>query len=948
MFTSKELPHCIRYNYTHKSESRYGSGIIIQMNSDKYDMILTAGHCLFNVTEGRFDFFGIDLEVIDIHILNTLDIGVIIIKKAPKGVASNVPFKLEEFNYENSLLCGFPYLKKDTDAAFECIEANLKGNTSSTSKRMTYNIEFSDSFDRSKKELLEGMSGSPLLVSKNKALVGIFIGTLLPDGAYSEVQVIPLSAIIDELRELDIVYLEDGSFENGISWLNIKEENSAAIKGNNELYSLLIGKSGAGKSAFIKTFLKHSNLINSTGNGRTTRSSTEYEIFQDLKMPNVEIKFFNKEDFVKFRINQCYQILDESTDNKNTKTKEEGILHLSEYSIKPTQLLNSTLRNEDFFDYDELDFCTEEKVPHQILNIFKSLFGTEPNITIPVKYSTDQYFHLISKLGIERDPEKSKNDYDLDDVVRVLFEKVYDVVISTLKKKHSILFSKENQVTIKLHPDMNEQEKEFLECSLKVMENEGVKYSYTGFIEKVIVKDRVSDDYIKVFKDLHISKITLVDTYGLDHATSLSKDLLEKRLPNLMEDYPKMNTVFYLRKLGSDSPSDLELAIPTIYNINPNFRIYMVFTDIDANQLVINSMSKDPVVDLWALNKKNKINVVNYFNSRITGYMDEDHPIQQALKNNGVSKELADNIYKVIKDKLIPYCSNENGSERSQYLRNNTFHIKELLRSIIRKEYLGTGFINIKKMELNFNANTQPPELKDRLMFLLEEMFDAASITWFNGNSGHGHWRTQTANIDLLNRDVLGYWGTYRDVWNWRFFDAYNKVFSKLSTDDFALFFSTDPQMNDAAAIQQLLNNFSTHFLSCPEHKLFRFPVEPTLCLDCNLDKCFKQILLSSYKDNELKESVHDKQRSDWLNDRSNFRERFHKIDSEVYDYFLEEFSNYFFDECKKHNARIVTEKHGTEFKKIGELIKDSLKNFERDLSEQRLYEIMSQINLYA
>ncbi|MHB0864987.1 hypothetical protein ACYCS5_28060 [Paenibacillus sp. SEL3] len=923
------------------------------MNSDKYDMILTAGHCLFNATEGQFDFFGIDLEVIAIHILNNLDIGAIIIKKAPEGMASNVPFKLGDFNNENSLLCGFPYLKKDTDATFECIETNFKGNTSLTSKRMTYNIDFSDSFDRSKKELLEGMSGSPLLVSKNKALVGIFIGTSLPDGAYSEVQVIPVRAIIDELRELDIVYFEDGSFENGMSWLKIKEENSAAIMGNNELYSLLIGRSGAGKSAFIKTFLKHSDLINSTGNGRTTRSSTEYEIFQDLKMPNVEINFFNKEDFVKFRITQCYQILDETTDNKKTKTKEEGILHLSEYSIKPTQLLNSTIRNPDFFNYEELDFCTEESIPDQIKYIFKTLFGGDPDNTIPVKYTIDQYFHLIRHLGIEKDPEKSKNDYDLDDVVRVLFEKVYDVVISALKKKHSILFSKENQVTIKLHPDMNEQEKDFLECSLKVMENEGEKYlSYTGFIEKVIVKDRVSDDYIKVFKDLHISKITLVDTYGLDHATSLSKDLLEKRLPKLMEDYPKMNTVFYLRKLGSDSPSDLELAIPTIYNINPNFRIYMVFTDIDANQSVINSMSKDPVVDLWALNKKNKINVVNYFNSRITGFFDEDHPIQQALKDNGVSTELADNIYKVIKDKLIPYCSNENDSERSQYLRNNTFHIKELLRSIIRKEYLGTGYINIKKMEHNFNANTQPPQLKDRLMSLLEEMFDVASITWFIGSSGHGHWRTQTANIERLNRNVLGYWGTYRDVWNWRFFDAYNKVFSKLSSDDFALFFYTDPQMNDAAAIQQLLNNFSTHFLSCPEHKLFRFPVEPTLCLECNLDKCFKQILLSSYKDNELKESVHDKQRSDWLNDRSNFRERFHKIDSEVYDYFLEEFSNYFFDECKKHNARIITEvlkeKHGTELKKIGESIKDSLKNFERDLSEQRLYEIMSQIDLYA
>ncbi|MFB8374494.1 hypothetical protein [Paenibacillus taichungensis] len=923
------------------------------MNSDKYDMILTAGHCLFNANEGQFDFFSIDLEVIAIHIIGKLDIGAIIIKKAPEGMASNIPFKLEELNIEDSLLCGFPYLKKDTDATFECIETNFKSNASVTSKRMTYTIYFSDSFDRSKKELLEGMSGSPLLVSENKALVGIFIGTSLPDGAYSEIQVIPIRAIIDELRELDIVYFEDGIYKNGISWLNIKEENSTAIKGSNELYSLLIGRSGAGKSAFIKTFLKHSNLINSTGNGRTTRSSTEYEIFQDIKMPKVDIKFFNKEDFVKFRITQCYQILDESNDIEKPKSKEEGIFHLSEYSITPAKLLKKTIRNPDFFNYDELDFCTEESIPDQIKNIFMSLFGSVGKNIIPVKYTMDQYFDLISHLGIEKSPEKSKNDYDLDDVVRVLFEKVYDVVIGALKKKHSILFSKENQVTIKLHPDMSEQEKTFLECSLKVLENEGERsLSYTGFIEKVIVQDRVSDDYIKVFKDLHISKITLVDTYGLDHATSLSKDLLEKRLPKLMEDYPKMNTVFYLRKLGSDSPSDLELAIPTIYNINPSFRIYMVFTDIDANQSVINSMSKDPVVNLWALNQKNRINVVNYFNSEITGFFDEDHPIQQALKDNGVSTELADNIYKVIKDKLIPYCSNENNSERSHYLINNTFHIKELLRSIIRKEYLGTGYINIKKMEHNFNTNTQPPQLKDRLMTLLEEMFDVASIRWFIGSSGHGHWRTQNANIARLNRNVLGFWGTYRDVWNWRFFEAYNKVFSKLSSDDFALFFSTDPQMNDAAAIQQLLNNFSTHFLSCPEHKLFRFPVEPTLCLECNLDKCFKQILLSSYKDNELKENVGDKLRSDWLNDRSNFRERFHKIDSEVYDYFLEEFSSYFFDECKKHNARIVTEvlkeKYGTEFEKIGELIKDSLKNFERDLSDQRLREIMSQIDLYA
>ncbi|MGV2948078.1 hypothetical protein, partial [Acinetobacter sp. AGC35] len=175
---------------------------------------------------------------------------------------------------------------------------------------------------------------------------------------------------------------------------------------------------------------------------------------------------------------------------------------------------------------------------------------------------------------------------------------------------------------------------------------------------------------------------------------------------------------------------------------------------------------------------------------------------------------------------------------RKIFNKNNIYHINSLLHSLLNKEYLGKGLINIKYIEKTLGYEDEKVKLK--LLELLKTMFETASLLWFSGTYECGNWRTQQANIRRLRSGVLGYSGTHNHEWNERFFRGYNKVFSKLSEDDFSLLFSTSEGLNDATAIQQLINNFGKVFLGCPIGKsFFTFPVDDEICNGCNINSCF-------------------------------------------------------------------------------------------------------------
>lgn len=88
------------------------------------------------------------------------------------------------------------------------------------------------------------------------------------------------------------------------------EEKKNKEDNKKEINILLLGSSGAGKSSFAKTFLLHSENIDSINDGQTTRSNIIYDLSLNNEKPTIEVVFFKKNEFI-YRMKQInyYQYL---------------------------------------------------------------------------------------------------------------------------------------------------------------------------------------------------------------------------------------------------------------------------------------------------------------------------------------------------------------------------------------------------------------------------------------------------------------------------------------------------------------------------------------------------------------------------------------------------------------------------------------------------------------
>ena len=84
----------------------------------------------------------------------------------------------------------------------------------------------------------------------------------------------------------------------------------------------VIGKSAAGKSAFIRTFSSTPDYINSVGRGQTTRAYAEYLFIRDYKedFPQVEADLVTQTMFCESRITQ---VLSKIKDLRNSEEDKD-------------------------------------------------------------------------------------------------------------------------------------------------------------------------------------------------------------------------------------------------------------------------------------------------------------------------------------------------------------------------------------------------------------------------------------------------------------------------------------------------------------------------------------------------------------------------------------------------------------------------------------------------
>lgn len=924
--------------------SNYGSGVLISLLNEKYDLVLTCAHCLKGIESVENielicnESYKYKIEVVEYFPkrytgtgCNELDIGIIIINKV--AVASEIYLHLKADEITNELfILGYPEILKQEDR-LKAIKLKCKFQNESTSGNnivVELDKSISETAATSEKERIDGFSGSPVYYNKNgvDTLVGLAKGVPITKDdsvAFDRVFIINIENALEYLRANGMI-IYDVDYKN--LKLNIKWIEDRNFKDYIDKKILIIGGSGAGKSSFINTFSKNGKLIDSSGDGQTTRTNIEYKFSLLEYKPRVQIEFLNKSKFIESRIEtvkvellefafrllkkEDYNLKQEldlvikrsmkdlknvEKDNRydeqlkssiskfidgwddvnfsSTRTKREDIISLNlellrilqemdtNSSIKEIATENNRdklrkilLMKKSFFDYREFDFIKsgELSFSKRIENLFIDEFS---------KFT-------INDLNFEENNNK----------IELLYGNIYELLIKELKEIYQIEGLKSNILF-----DSSNNNKQKISRALKVVDGESV----TAFVNKVEIYDNFSNSYALIMERLKLKEVTLIDTCGLDHIET--GEVPEKIVIDLFTNYNfDIKTIFYIKKLDSGKPTELEKIIPTIYSVHSNAVVYCVFSGID----IFYDEIENVILDWCDYEKRNSLpkSVKYLFNE---GKIDIMEALERT-KGKGVRSTRKNTIYSTLTKNLVPFCSIKNKENGFKFKENNLHYIEKIFKSIVLEEHLGLEVVPelvIESMESNQN-------FKISVENFIKDLFKESSIIdWTISNYGHGHYKTKNSNIDRISdkdEGELGYKGTYNDRWNYVFNKTYNDLVSyeaekDNSFDKLLNIIKTECSADNLIGrIESAIIDYKDIFLGCPQYNTSVFMVTNSICKNCEII-CFRKILLKMYNGGAYKYSIYEKPRniSDyiWLNEICNFEKGFNIIEEEIIAYFI-------------------------------------------------------------
>lgn len=614
---------------------------------------------------------------------------------------------------------------------------------------------------------------------------------------------------------------------------------------------LLVGKSGAGKSEFINSFAAHRDQIQASGEGQTTRTIVEYHFSINEPSPKVTVEYLSEDEFVEKQLAKEPEVPKEKYDES---------------------ICEQILVTEGFFNYKEFDFVDDansKKIETLWTGILHTLNKEETALTND--YSKEQLSAVADYLKSQFAEGLTlkiadKKVYKLNDLVELYLKAVYKVC-----KTAAGSFPKEFDLNT-ITPELTEQLKYFL----KIHDQKSV----TGLLKKVVIKDRVLSQFEPMLNLLQVQTVKFIDTYGLDHSEQPDTNGLTDRYQTLFNEYPELDSVFFIRALNTDSPSDLSTAIPAIYDANPSAVPYLVCTKIDENQ-AIQILANKTEIDLLALNSQYHFKPV----SHITGSKNEKD-LKRILYKAKIPETLIDSRYDVLVKNIISYCS----KNVAEYQENNAYQIKKLFTSIVNKEHLGTANIDTEKLRHHI------PTAEAQITELMKEMFVKASKDWDPLKKST---RTLWKNKEYLEYGLLGYNGTYYDRWYNRFLTGYAQSFSKMSENQVQKLFNVTPGSNEAIALLEILNKFAYSFI--------KFTTDYKLNTGENMTDFMKEVVSKNpmFVDGEFMRDT-NLQVNEWLTQVYNFEGYFDSVQMNMHILFVDAFLDSFIKECKMHNARVA------------------------------------------
>lgn len=343
------------------------------------------------------------------------------------------------------------------------------------------------------------------------------------------------------------------------------------------------------------------------------------------------------------------------------------------------------------------------------------------------------------------------------------YEQLYEKIVFYMNDYYKKAISASEKIIFDLD-NLETEDKTFIELCLKVVRGN----SLSGVIEKIEIKDSISNNYAYMIKKKGIEQLRFIDTCGLDHIDRGNG--LRRYLDKVFDEYKvnKVNfdAIFYIKKLDAGKPTELEKILPTLYTSCPGKPIFCVFTGADIFYAGRESalLEYEWNQDTYQRSKKLKENMI----PKSVSYFYEDDSVVRQMP---CSEEWKKIIYHVITENLIPFVADTQIRDNPDYIVSNRKYLKKLFETMLLDEW-NAGYIDSEGIEalLEGDAFQQALEKDIKKMFYKASLFD-----W-----NRKHHMTVNANIARLlgqKENSTGYNGVSEDRWDYLLKKGYQEAF---------------------------------------------------------------------------------------------------------------------------------------------------------------------------
>lgn len=659
----------------------------------------------------------------------------------------------------------------------------------------------------------------------------------------------------------------------------------------------IVGASAAGKSAFIRSFSDSSGLINSVGDGQTTRCYTEYEFLMDGETRSeVEARIVSRKEFGERRASRAIKQLLEDYPASPTGTgirewvRQELCEPVCEDSIKEILLHDKALfRIEEFVFLDE---------------------GIESHAGEEFERFQQGIMHDGEECreGQEEEgEEKSGQEEWLFEELCGFYEKIYDLIINALKGSyHEAPFFSEGESDMRFYFPISEEKSKLLSRLLKVDEEGN---SLTGILSRVRVVSRLNEKYRDCIKRTNpdLESVTLIDTYGLDHGEVAGREVLEKRYDDMLNrDYPDISAVFFVARLTHSAPSDFREGLWTLYRTRPDIMAYVVGTHIDENL----TGECDEEVKNWLYSGDKTKYRASHLQGKIWEELEGGKKLIASLYRKGVPETLARKRCEVMRRRFAPFCGvPDKQTGDIDYGLINTTSVMALFDSMALREYMGEGIISVAKIRNGISVQGIQEEFAERFIEEARSQFKELYIkTWS---------RTRRKVRENLESYIMGFNGsTVNATWGNAFRNAFWQVFS-LEGGRRMLSDALEMEEAEKVAFDEILNQAHEKML----HPACREGVgnyNAYYCGPCGTEQrkvelCIWNSFMREAGFEEFRQWKRHSRIIDWLNALHAFLDDDGTLKKEIAGKIKAVLEEWVIPQCEAHNNKIIERNSGAE-----------------------------------